>query len=79
MKQLGEYIGELGINLSQLKTVSGEEVGGAVNRWEGDNWRRAILEFSCHRWRNNLGTYWRNLEILELRNLELRKSHEIII
>ena len=48
MKQLREYIGELGINLSQLKTVGGEEVGGAVNRWEGDNWRRAILEFSCH-------------------------------
>ena len=31
MKQLGKYLGELGISLSHLKTMSGEEVGGAVN------------------------------------------------
>ena len=31
MKQLGKYMGELGISLSHLKTMSGEEVGGVVN------------------------------------------------
>ena len=36
MKLLGKYMGELGISLSHLKTLSGEEEGGAVNRWEGD-------------------------------------------
>ena len=35
MKQLGKYMGELGISLSHTKTMSGEEVGGVVNRWEG--------------------------------------------
>ena len=30
---LGEYVGELGINPSHLKTISREEIGGAVNRW----------------------------------------------
>ena len=39
MKQFGKYMGELGISLSHLKTMCGEEVGGAVNRWEGDMWR----------------------------------------
>ena len=27
-------MGELGISLSHLKTMSGEEVRGVVNRWE---------------------------------------------
>ena len=35
-------MGELGISFSPLKTMSGEEVGGAVNRWEGDRWRREM-------------------------------------
>ena len=39
MKQLGKYMGELGISLSHLKTMSDEEVGGAVNRSQGDRWR----------------------------------------
>ena len=39
MKQFLEYMGELGINLSHLKTMSGEEIGGAVNRWERERWR----------------------------------------
>ena len=34
MKKLGEHMGELRINFSHLKTMSGEEIGGAVNRWE---------------------------------------------
>ena len=42
MKQLGKYMGELGISLSHLKTMSAEEVGGDVNRWEGDRWRREV-------------------------------------
>ena len=29
-------MGELGISLSHLRTMSGEEVGGLVNRWEGE-------------------------------------------
>ena len=39
MKQLGKYMGELGTSLSHLNTIRGEEVGGAVNKWEGDRWR----------------------------------------
>ena len=31
MRQLGKYKGELGISLSHLRTMSGEEVGGAVD------------------------------------------------
>ena len=27
------------LRLSHLRTMSGEEVGGAVNRWEGEGWR----------------------------------------
>ena len=42
MRQLGKYMGELGINLSHLRTMSGEEVGGAVNRWEGEGWKREV-------------------------------------
>ena len=38
-KQLGKYTGELRICLSHLKTMSGEEIGGAVNRWEREKWR----------------------------------------
>ena len=41
MKQLGEYFGELGINLSPLETMSEVEIGGAVNRWEEYRWRRS--------------------------------------
>ena len=29
-----------GINLSHWKTLSGEEIGGAVNRCEGVRWRQ---------------------------------------
>ena len=36
MRQLGKYMVELGISLSHLRTMSGEEVGTAVNRWEGE-------------------------------------------
>ena len=39
MRQHGKYMGELGISLSHLRTMSGEEVGGAVNEWEGEGWR----------------------------------------
>ena len=39
-----------------------------------DLYSQAILEFSCHRRQNNLGTYWRNLGFLEV-----RKSHETIL
>ena len=39
MKQLGKYMGELRISLSHLKSMSGEEVGGAVNKWEEEKWR----------------------------------------
>ena len=42
MRQLGKYMGELGISLSHLRTMSGDEVGGAVNRWEGEGWRREV-------------------------------------
>ena len=42
MKQLWKYMGELGISLSHLKTMSGEEVVGTVNQWEGDRWRREV-------------------------------------
>ena len=35
MKQLGKCMCELRISLPHLKTMSGEEIGGAVNRWEG--------------------------------------------
>ena len=42
MRQLGKYMGELGISLSHLRTMSGEEVGGTVNRWEGEGWRRKV-------------------------------------
>ena len=42
MRQLGKYMGELGISLSHLRTRSGEEVGGAVNRWEGEGWKREV-------------------------------------
>ena len=34
--------GKLGISLSHLTTMSGEEVGGAVHRWEGDRWRDEV-------------------------------------
>ena len=54
MKQLGKYMGEVGINISHLKTMSGEEIGGAVNRWEGDRWRREVeskitLQLYCNK------------------------------
>ena len=42
MRQLGKYMEELGISLSHLKTMSGEEVGGAVNRWDEKGWRRDV-------------------------------------
>ena len=41
-RQLGKYMGELGISLSHQRTTSGEEVGGAMNRWEGKRWRREV-------------------------------------
>ena len=47
MKQLGDYMGELGINLSHQKTMSGEEISGAVNRWEADRWRREVERSHC--------------------------------
>ena len=42
MRQLRKYMGELGISLSHLRTMSGEEEGVAVNRWEGEGWRRQV-------------------------------------
>ena len=42
MRQLGKYMGELLISLPHLRTMSGEEVGMAVNRWEGEGWRREV-------------------------------------
>ena len=47
-------MGEFEINLSHLRTMSGEEVGGAVNRREGDRWRREVeskitLQLYCNK------------------------------
>ena len=42
MKQLMECMGELGINLSHLKTKNGEERGRAMNRWEEDRSRGEV-------------------------------------
>ena len=42
MRQLRKYMGELGISRSHLKTMSGEEVGGVVNKWEGKLWKRKV-------------------------------------
>ena len=42
MKHHGKYLGEFGMSLSHLKTISGEDVGGAVNRWERDRWRSEV-------------------------------------
>ena len=39
MRQLRKYMAKLGISLSHLRAMSGEEVGGVVNRWEGEGWR----------------------------------------
>ena len=42
MRQLGKYMGELGISLTHLRTMSGDEVGLAVNRWVLEGWRREV-------------------------------------
>ena len=56
MKQLGEYMqGELGINL-WVGTISGEEIGGAVNRWEGGYMRHYIIVASSW-WRREVQLY----------------------
>ena len=50
-----EVHGELGISLSHLKTMSGEEVGRAVNRWEGGRWRREVEgKITLQLYRNNV-------------------------
>ena len=53
MKQLGEYMQvELGINL-WVGTMSGEEIGGAVNRWKGCYMRDYIIVASSW-WRREV-------------------------
>ena len=42
IRQFREYMGELGVGLLQVREMSAGEVGGAVNGWEGDRWRREV-------------------------------------
>ena len=53
-----EAHGKLGISLSHLTTMSGEEVGGAVHRWEGDRWRDEVegkITLQLHRNKMSIG------------------------
>ena len=108
MRQLEEYLGEVGVEIGELRSMSKEKVKLKVHAWDEARWRRelnmretlevyrnkskiheemiynnsfgsvilfrcrtntlklnwrTILEFSCHRRRNNFGTYWHNLGI----------------
>ena len=43
------------LNLSHLKTMSGEDICGAVNRWEEDRWRREVeSKSSLHLYSNKI-------------------------
>ena len=56
--QLREYMGESEINLSHLKTMSGEEIGVVVTGWDRDRWRREVESKSTLQlYRNKIGMW----------------------